>query len=62
VEDSSILFYRAVSFCYSDSENQEVSMNINRTGNKKNRGTFKCNSTAEISPQQMRLIVKENII
>ncbi|XP_068474468.1 meiosis-specific protein ASY1 [Phaseolus vulgaris] len=44
----------AFSFCYSDSDNQEVSMNINRTGNKKNRGGFKCNSTAEITPQQMR--------
>ncbi|XP_020213041.1 meiosis-specific protein ASY1 [Cajanus cajan] len=44
----------AFSFSYSDSENQEVSMNINRTGNKKQRGTFKCNSTTEITPQQMR--------
>ncbi|XP_020988149.1 meiosis-specific protein ASY1 isoform X2 [Arachis duranensis] len=38
----------------SDSEKQEVSMNINRTGNKKQGGTFKCNSTTEITPQQMR--------
>ncbi|KAK7387582.1 hypothetical protein VNO78_28489 [Psophocarpus tetragonolobus] len=44
----------AFSFSYSDSDNQEISMNINRTGNKKNRGTFKCNSTTEITPQQMR--------
>ncbi|KAL2955048.1 hypothetical protein AAZX31_18G006300 [Glycine max] len=36
------------------SDNQEVSMNINRTGSKKNRGTFKYNSTTEITPQQMR--------
>ncbi|CAL0303394.1 unnamed protein product [Lupinus luteus] len=43
----------AFSFCYSDSDNQEVSMNINRTGNKK-KGTFKYNSTTEITPQQMR--------
>ncbi|QCE13096.1 meiosis-specific protein HOP1 [Vigna unguiculata] len=44
----------AFSFCYSDSDNQEVSMNISRTGNKKSRGAFKCNSTTEITPQQMR--------
>ncbi|XP_040862390.1 REF/SRPP-like protein isoform X8 [Glycine max] len=44
----------AFSFSYSDSDNQEVSMNINRTGNKKNRGTFKCNSTTEVTPHQMR--------
>lgn len=45
----------AVSFGYSDSDSQEVSMNINRTGNKKHGGTFKCNSTAEVTPNQMRL-------
>ncbi|KHN24067.1 HORMA domain-containing protein 1 [Glycine soja] len=44
----------AFSFSYSNSDNQEVSMNINRTGSKKNRGTFKYNSTTEITPQQMR--------
>ncbi|GFY99977.1 DNA-binding HORMA family protein [Actinidia rufa] len=33
----------AFSFSYSSSDSQEVSMNINRTGNKKQRGTFKCN-------------------
>ncbi|TKY47765.1 HORMA domain-containing protein 1 [Spatholobus suberectus] len=44
----------AFSFSYSDSDKKEVSMNINRTGNKKQRGTFKCNSTTEITPQQMR--------
>ncbi|KAK7311986.1 hypothetical protein RJT34_10503 [Clitoria ternatea] len=44
----------AFSFSYSDSEKQEVSMNINRTGNKKQGGAFKCNSTTEITPQQMR--------
>ncbi|KAK7275541.1 hypothetical protein RIF29_16660 [Crotalaria pallida] len=43
----------AFSFSYSDSDKQEVSMNINRTGNKKG-GTFKYNSTTEITPQQMR--------
>ncbi|KAK9934380.1 hypothetical protein M0R45_021526 [Rubus argutus] len=42
------------SFSYSNSESQEVSMNISRSGNKKHGGTFKCNSTAEITPNQMR--------
>ncbi|KAF7813606.1 meiosis-specific protein ASY1 [Senna tora] len=44
----------AFSFSYSDSDKQEVSMNVNRTGNKKQGGTFKSNSTTEITPQQMR--------
>ncbi|XP_057426693.1 meiosis-specific protein ASY1-like [Lotus japonicus] len=44
----------AFSFSYSASENEEVSMNINRIGNKKQGGTFKHNSTADITPQQMR--------
>ncbi|KAK2389282.1 REF/SRPP protein [Trifolium repens] len=44
----------AFSFSYSDSEKQEVSMNINRTGSKKQGGSFKCNSTTDITPQQMR--------
>lgn len=44
----------AFSFSYSDSEKQEVSMNINRTGSKKQGGAFKCNSTTDITPQQMR--------
>ncbi|KAJ0038990.1 hypothetical protein Pint_23724 [Pistacia integerrima] len=44
----------AFSFSYSGSDSQEVSMNINRTGNKKKGGTFKCNSTTEITPNQMR--------
>ncbi|XP_015869539.3 meiosis-specific protein ASY1 [Ziziphus jujuba] len=44
----------AFSFSYSDSDSQEVSMNINRTGNKKQGGTFKCNSTVEVTPNQMR--------
>ncbi|XP_075083605.1 meiosis-specific protein ASY1-like, partial [Nicotiana tabacum] len=43
----------AFSFCYSNSDSQEVSMNVNRIGMKKG-GTFKCNSTAEITPNQMR--------
>ncbi|VVA20018.1 PREDICTED: HORMA [Prunus dulcis] len=42
------------SFSYSNSESQEVSMNISRSGNKKEGGTFKCKSTAEITPNQMR--------
>ncbi|CAH2065851.1 unnamed protein product [Thlaspi arvense] len=42
----------AFSFSYSDSESQDVMMNINRTGNKKHGGTF--NSTADITPNQMR--------
>ncbi|KAI5406314.1 Meiosis-specific protein asy1, variant 2 [Lathyrus oleraceus] len=44
----------AFSFSYSDSDKQEVSMNINRTGSKKQGGAFKCNSTTDITPQQMR--------
>lgn len=32
-------------------------MNINRTGNKKG-GAFKCNSTEEITPNQMRLKIQ----
>ncbi|XP_057949581.1 meiosis-specific protein ASY1 [Malania oleifera] len=44
----------AFSFSYSNSDSQEVMMNINRTGNKKQGGAFKCNSTAEVTPNQMR--------
>ncbi|XP_021630541.1 meiosis-specific protein ASY1 isoform X3 [Manihot esculenta] len=44
----------AFSFGYSNSDSQDVSMNINRTGNKKQGGTFKCNSTTEVTPNQMR--------
>ncbi|CAK9144303.1 unnamed protein product [Ilex paraguariensis] len=43
----------AFSFSYSHSDSQEVSMNVSRTGNEKG-GTFKCNSTTEITPNQMR--------
>lgn len=49
-----VKFLAAVSFSYSNSDSQEVSMNVTRTGNKKQGGTFKCNSTAEITPNQMR--------
>ncbi|XP_010415313.1 PREDICTED: HORMA domain-containing protein 1-like isoform X2 [Camelina sativa] len=42
----------AFSFSYSASDSQNVMMNINRTGSKKDGGTF--NSTADITPNQMR--------
>lgn len=48
--------FHAVSFSYSSSDSQEVSMNVNRTGNKKQGGTFKCNSMTEITPNQMRYL------
>ncbi|KAL6529042.1 HORMA domain [Orobanche hederae] len=41
------------SFSYSNSDSQEVSMNINRSGIKKG-GKFTYNSTTEITPSQMR--------
>ncbi|XP_071691667.1 meiosis-specific protein ASY1-like [Rutidosis leptorrhynchoides] len=53
VEGSMIEEY-AFSFSYSNSESQEVSMNVNRIGNKKQGETFKCNSTTEITPTQMK--------
>ncbi|CAH9090955.1 unnamed protein product [Cuscuta epithymum] len=43
----------AFSFSYSSSDSQEVMMNVNRSGTKK-RGTFKCNSDAEVTANQMR--------
>ncbi|XP_047319001.1 meiosis-specific protein ASY1 [Impatiens glandulifera] len=43
----------AFSFCYSSSDSQEVSMNINRTGYKEG-GTVKCKSMSEVTPSQMR--------
>ncbi|CAM8912706.1 unnamed protein product [Rhodiola kirilowii] len=43
----------AFSFSYSNNDSQEVSMDINRTGDKKG-GNFKYNSTTEITPNQMR--------
>ncbi|KAL9256982.1 Meiosis-specific protein ASY1-like protein [Drosera capensis] len=39
---------------YSYSDSQEVSMNISRCRNKKQGGTFKCNSTGEVTSTQMR--------
>ncbi|XP_077228642.1 DNA-binding HORMA family protein [Tasmannia lanceolata] len=41
------------SFSYSSSDSEEVSMNINRIGNKKQGATFKSN-TMDITPNQMR--------
>ncbi|CAN4114549.1 unnamed protein product [Withania somnifera] len=43
----------AFSFSYPSSDSEEVSMNVTRIGTKKG-GTFKCNSTTEITPNQMR--------
>lgn len=48
------VYAAAVSFSYSNSDSQEVSMDISRTGNKKKGGTFKHNSLNEITPNQMR--------
>ncbi|KAL9332791.1 hypothetical protein ACSQ67_002401 [Phaseolus vulgaris] len=42
----------AFSFCYSDSDNQEVSMNINRTGNKKNRGASSVTRLQKLLPNR----------
>ncbi|KAJ8759048.1 hypothetical protein K2173_003286 [Erythroxylum novogranatense] len=42
------------SFSYSNVDGQEVAMNVNRTGNNRKGGSFKCNSTTEITPNQMR--------
>ncbi|XP_024989769.1 meiosis-specific protein ASY1, partial [Cynara cardunculus var. scolymus] len=44
----------AFSFSYSNADSQEVSMNVNRIGNKKQGETFKCNSATEITPNQMK--------
>ncbi|KAK2411108.1 tyrosine decarboxylase [Trifolium repens] len=59
--DGAMIEEYAFSFSYSNSEKQEVSMNINRTGSKKQGGSFKCNSTTDITPQQMRLLSKNKI-
>ncbi|CAL5357797.1 unnamed protein product [Camellia sinensis] len=56
VEGSMIEEY-AFAFSYSNSESQEVSMKINRTGNKQG-GTFKCNSLTEVTPNQMSFACK----
>ncbi|XP_071715986.1 meiosis-specific protein ASY1-like [Rutidosis leptorrhynchoides] len=52
--EGSMIEEYAFSFSYSNTESQEVSMNVNRIGNKKHGETFKCNSTAEITPTQMK--------
>ncbi|XVF02754.1 hypothetical protein REPUB_Repub04eG0201100 [Reevesia pubescens] len=52
--DGAMIEEYSFSFSYSNSDSQEVAMNINRTGNKKQGGTFKCNSTTEVTPNQMR--------
>ncbi|KAF9601866.1 hypothetical protein IFM89_023720, partial [Coptis chinensis] len=45
----------AFSFSYSNSDSQQVMMNISRTGNNKKQGaTFKSNTTTDITPNQMR--------
>ncbi|KAI3898995.1 hypothetical protein MKW92_019568 [Papaver armeniacum] len=44
----------AFSFSYSNSDSEEVMMNISRTGNKKQGATFKSNGNADITPNQMR--------
>ncbi|KAK6922406.1 HORMA domain [Dillenia turbinata] len=43
----------AFHFSYSNSDSQEVTMNISRAGNKKG-GTFKCNAMTDVTPNQMR--------
>lgn len=53
IEGSMIEEY-AFSFSYSSSDSQEVSMNVNRTCNKKQGVTFKCDFVVEITPNQMK--------
>ncbi|KAF8369800.1 hypothetical protein HHK36_032181 [Tetracentron sinense] len=42
------------SFSYSTSDSPEVSMNINRPGNKRQGAMFKSNATTDITPNQMK--------
>ncbi|KAI3987757.1 hypothetical protein MKX01_028491 [Papaver californicum] len=44
----------AFSFSYSNSDSEDVMMNISRTGNKKQGATFKSNGNTDITPNQMR--------
>ncbi|RZC73067.1 hypothetical protein C5167_048551 [Papaver somniferum] len=44
----------AFSFSYSNSDNEEVMMNISRTGNKNKGATFKSNGNTDVTPNQMR--------
>ncbi|KAA3483250.1 HORMA domain-containing protein 1 [Gossypium australe] len=52
--DGAMIEEYSFSFSYSNSDTQEVSMNINRTGSKKHGRAFICNSTTEVTPNQMR--------
>ncbi|KAL2937425.1 Meiosis-specific protein ASY1 [Bienertia sinuspersici] len=52
--DGPVIEEYAFSFSYPNAQSQEVCMNFNRTGNKKQGGTFKCNSTDEVTPNQMK--------
>ncbi|KAL5983055.1 hypothetical protein ACLOJK_017135 [Asimina triloba] len=51
--DGAMIEEYAFSFSYSSSDREEVSMNVNRIGDKKQGATFKAN-TPEITPNQMR--------
>ncbi|KAI4383611.1 hypothetical protein MLD38_009424 [Melastoma candidum] len=51
--DGPMIEQYSFSFSYSDSDSQEVSLNINRAGSRKGTA-FKCNSTTELTPNQMR--------
>ncbi|RZC79846.1 hypothetical protein C5167_042422 [Papaver somniferum] len=44
----------AFSFSYSNSDSEEVMMNISHTGNEKQGTTFKSNGNTDITPNQMR--------
>ncbi|MCL7035784.1 hypothetical protein MKW94_013753, partial [Papaver nudicaule] len=44
----------AFSFTYPKSDNEEVMMNVSRTGNRKQGATFKSSGNADITPNQMR--------
>ncbi|KAI3964571.1 hypothetical protein MKW92_027154 [Papaver armeniacum] len=48
----------AFSFSYSNSDSEEVMMNISRTGNKKQGATFKSNGNTDITPNQMSYILE----
>lgn len=57
-----IISLPAVSFSYSSADSQGVLMNVNRIGNKKQGGTFKCNSITEITPNEMRYFYLNNLM
>uniref|UniRef100_A0ACD5YRN8 Uncharacterized protein n=1 Tax=Avena sativa TaxID=4498 RepID=A0ACD5YRN8_AVESA len=52
-EEGPMIEEYAFSFSYPNSKGDEVSMNLSRTGSKKNSATFKSNA-AEVTPDQMR--------